>query len=43
MAYKKNLLGLEKNSDVLDAMLYALKFTGTAVSSKEINEIKSLA
>jgi len=43
IAYKKNLIELKKNKENLEAMLYALKFTGTAVSSKEIEEIKSLA
>ncbi len=43
IAYKKNLLGFKKTKEVLEAMLYALKFKGTAVSSKEIDEIKSLA
>lgn len=40
IAYKKNLLGLGKEKDTLDAVLYGLKFKGTAVSSQEIEEMK---
>ncbi len=43
MAYKKNILGFKRSKEILEAMLYALKFKGTAVSSKEIQEIKALA
>jgi len=43
IAYKKSLIELKKNKENLEAMLYALKFTGTAISSKEIKEIKALA
>jgi predicted nucleic acid-binding protein len=42
IAYKKGLLQ-EKTKDFLDAALFALKFKGTAISSKEIEEIKKLA
>lgn len=41
VAYKKNLVGL-KNSLVLDALLYALKFKGAAISGDEIEQIKRL-
>lgn len=43
IAYKKNLLGIKKNKDSLDAVLYGIKFKGTAISNKEIEEIKQLA
>jgi len=43
IAYKKNLLGLGKEKAVLDAILYASKFHGTAISSEEIEDIKKLA
>jgi len=42
MAYKKDLVGFGKGRDVLDALLYGLKFNGTTISSKEIDVIKSL-
>jgi hypothetical protein len=42
IAYTKGLVKL-KNSVVLDALLYALKFNGCAISEEEINEIKKLA
>lgn len=42
VAYKKGLIDL-KNGDVLDALLYAMKFKGCAISNEEINEIKRLA
>lgn len=41
VAWKKNLLEL-KNDMVLDAMLYALKFKGAAISTEEIREIKAM-
>jgi len=41
VAYKKKLLKL-KGSKVLDAMLYALKFKGCAISEEEIEEIKAI-
>lgn len=43
VAYKNNLLNMKKDKQVLDAVLYSVKFSGTAVSSKEIEEMKSLA
>lgn len=43
IAYKNNLLNLKKDKQVLDAILYGVKLNGTAVSSKEIEEMKSLA
>jgi predicted nucleic acid-binding protein len=42
IAYKKNLLGLKKDKLTLDSILYASKFKGTAISTKEIEEIKKL-
>ena len=41
VAYKKGLINL-KNKNLLDALLYALKFKGCAISEQEIEEIKSL-
>ena len=41
VAYKKNLLDL-KDGMVLDALLYALKFKGAAISGDEIEQIKRL-
>jgi len=42
MAYKKDLIGFGKSRDVLDALLYGLKFRGTTISSREIDVIKGL-
>lgn len=42
VAYKKGLLDI-KDKLVLDAVLYALKFKGAAVSGEEIEAIKKLA
>jgi len=39
--YKKQITRL-KNELVLDALLYAVKFKGCAISGDEIKEIKSL-
>lgn len=41
VAYKKGLLGM-KNAASLNALLYALKYKGCAISRKEIREIESL-
>ena len=42
VAYKKNLVDLKDGALVLDALLYALKFKGAAISGEEIEEIKRL-
>lgn len=41
LAYKKSLIRW-KNKDVLDALLYALKFKGCAISYEEIEQIKKM-
>lgn len=41
MAYKKNLIRI-KNKKVLDAILYALKFKGCAISREEIEILKKI-
>ena len=41
VAYKKGLINL-RGKEVLDALLYALKFKGCAISSEEIEEIKGI-
>ncbi len=41
VAYKKGMVKL-KNHDVLDAILYALKFNGCSISDDEIREIERL-
>ncbi len=41
VAYKKNLLGLQ-GKKVLEALLYATKYKGAAISFEEINELKKL-
>lgn len=43
MAYKKNLIPIKKQKALLDALLYAVKYKGTAVSSDEIEIIKGMA
>ncbi|MBP7708193.1 hypothetical protein KA107_00790 [Candidatus Pacearchaeota archaeon] len=42
LAYELDLLDYKKDKTVLDALLYAVKFSGTSISSKEIEEMKSL-
>ena len=42
VAYKKGLTEIQDGADVLDALLYSLKFKGCAISSEEIEEIKRL-
>jgi predicted nucleic acid-binding protein len=41
LAYKKGLVEL-KNESVLDALLYAVKYKGCAISRQEIDEVKRL-
>lgn len=41
IAYKKNLVNL-KNENVLDALLYAVKYKGCSISRNEIEEMKRL-
>ncbi|MEA3248306.1 MAG: hypothetical protein U9Q73_01225 [Nanoarchaeota archaeon] len=42
VAYKKGLMPIKKSRDFLDALLYGVKFKGTAISSTEIEEMKRL-
>lgn len=41
VAYKKGLINL-KNGQVLDALLYAMKYKGCSISEDEIEEIKRI-
>jgi hypothetical protein len=43
IAYEKDLFDIKKDKSLLDAVLYAVKFNGTAISSHEIEVMKSLA
>ncbi|MCD4771153.1 hypothetical protein K8R30_01920 [archaeon] len=43
IAYKKDLIGVKKEKELLDALLYGVKFKGCAISSGEIEEMKRLA
>jgi hypothetical protein len=43
IAYRKNLVEIKDGKEVLDALLYALKFKGCSISDDEIREIKKLA
>ena len=42
VAWKKNLVELKDGKTILDALLYAVKFKGCAISSDEIEEIKRM-
>jgi len=42
VAWKKGLLELDNGKTVLDAVLWALKFKGCAISGDEIQEIKAI-
>ena len=42
LAYKKGLTQLKNGINILDAMLYATKFKGAAISDDEIEQIKRL-
>ncbi|MFH1521673.1 MAG: hypothetical protein ABIF18_01815 [archaeon] len=42
IAYKKGLIPIKKDKELLDALLYGVKFKGCAISSTEIEEIKRL-
>jgi len=42
VAYKKGLIPIKNGNDLLDALLYGMKFKGTAISSQEIEEMKKL-
>jgi len=42
VAYKKELVGVNGGKELLDALLYGVKFKGCAISSTEIEEMKRL-
>lgn len=42
IAYKNGLYDYKKDKTLLDALLYSLKYSGTSISSKEIDEMKNL-
>lgn len=42
IAYKKGLIPIKNNRDLLDALLYGVKFKGCAISSTEVEEMKKL-
>jgi len=42
VAYKKDLIPLKKDKQLLDALLYGVKTKGTAISSYEIEEMKQM-
>ena len=42
VAYKKGLVDIKDGIELLDALLYGVKFKGCAISTDEINEIKRL-
>ena len=42
VAYKKDLIGVKKEKELLDALLYGVKFKGCAISSTEIETMKRM-
>jgi len=42
IAYKKELIPIKNSKDLLDALLYGVKYKGAAISSSEIEEMKKL-
>ncbi len=42
VAWKKDLIGVRRDKELLDALLYGVKFKGCAISSVEIEEMKKL-
>ena len=42
IAFKKGLVDIKDGKDLLDALLYGVKFKGCAISSGEIEEMKRL-
>ena len=42
VAWKKGLIHVKKSKDLLDALLYGVKFKGCAISSTEIESMKKL-
>jgi len=42
IAYKKGLIEIKDGKQLLDALLYAVKFKGCAISTEEIDEIKTI-
>ncbi len=42
VAFKKGLVPVKKSKELLDALLYGVKFKGCAISSREIEEMKRL-
>ena len=42
VAYKKGLVEIKDHGNVLDALLYAMKFKGASISDQEIEEIKKI-
>ncbi|MFA4952734.1 MAG: hypothetical protein WC584_00770 [Candidatus Pacearchaeota archaeon] len=42
VAYKKGFINIKDGTTVLDALLYALMFSGCSISSTEINDIKKM-
>ena len=42
IAYKKDLLPMKKEKQLLDALLYGVKFKGTAITVDEIEEMKRM-
>jgi hypothetical protein len=42
IAYKRDLIPMKKDKQLLDALLYGVKFKGTAITSEEIEQMKLL-
>jgi hypothetical protein len=43
VAHKKGLVHVKDGKDLLDALLYGVKFKGCAISSTEIEDMKKLS
>ncbi len=42
VAYKKGLVGIADGKQLIDALLYAVKFKGCAISGREIEQVKKI-
>jgi predicted nucleic acid-binding protein len=43
IAYKQGLVGIKDGKQLIDALLYAVKYKGCAISNQEIEEVKRLS
>lgn len=43
LAFKREILDLPRNKETLEALMFGLKYKGTAITTKEIQDLKKLA